>query len=116
MLQCRAGHLGRIDDAGLHQIFELASLGVETIVRIFIGANLLDYNRAFETGIASDLAQRLFARLANDVDTDLLVAVGLDVRQRLAGAQQRNDARSVMITRKVGCSMRVQGVKDVTAL
>src|SRR6185369_13927194 len=69
--------LGRVDDASLHQILERFSRRVEANVLVLLGTNTLDNNRAFLTGVLHDLAQWLFKRTTNDVDTDLLVGIAL---------------------------------------
>ncbi len=87
VLQRRTGHLGRIDDAGLHQILITARCGVEAVVGVVVRANLLDDDRAFVTGIADDLANRLFAGARDDVDANLLVAFALEVVQSTSAAR-----------------------------
>src|SRR5262249_50614872 len=62
---------------------------IEAEVRVVGSANLLDYDRAFESGVADDLAHRLFRRAPHDVHADLLVARHLQVVQSLHSAQQR---------------------------
>ena len=96
---CRAERvtLVGIDDAGLHQVFVTARGGVEAEVRVLVSADLLDHDRAFEAGVADDLANRLFASAADDVDADLLIAFDLESVERRRRAEQchaaaRNDA------------------------
>src|SRR5689334_19318023 len=92
MLQGRAGDLGRIDYAGLDQVFELPGLRVEAEIVIGVGANLLQNNSAFVTGVAGNLAQRLFSRTADDVNTDLLVAFSFEILESMTSAEQRHTA------------------------
>src|SRR5580658_927090 len=66
ILERRASDLGRIDDAGLHQILILIGGGVETEVRICLGLDLLDHDGALDSAVEHDLADRLFASAAND--------------------------------------------------
>ena len=114
-MQSRAGDLGRIDNARLDEIFECAGLGVESEIVLVVVANLPDYDRTFVAGIARDLAQRLFGRAANDVNTDLLIAFRLESGEDLTGAEQcnttaRNDAFFD------GCTGCMQSVFDTRLL
>src|SRR5271165_892373 len=97
MLQSRASDLRGIDHAGLDEIFVHAGLGVEAVVGVAAGADLLEHDRAFKAGVASDLTQRLFAGAADDVDPDLFITETLEAVKCLRGAQEghattRNDA------------------------
>src|SRR6202043_2539986 len=52
-----------------------------------------DHDRAFDTGILGDLADRRFQRLQHDVDAGLHIGVVVvDATDRLLGAQQRHAA------------------------
>src|ERR1700683_2013975 len=73
VLQGRAGDFGRIDDAGLHQVLVLRGSRVVAEVGVLAGANLLHNDGAFPSAVADDLANRLLASAANDIDADLLV-------------------------------------------
>src|SRR5205823_8172158 len=88
VLQSGSGDLRRIDNARLHQVFELASLGIKSEVRVGTRTDLLDHDCTLVTSVAGDVSQRLFSRAANDVDTNLLVAFGLRILERFAGAKQ----------------------------
>src|SRR6202050_3001900 len=92
VLQGRTRYLGRIDDAGLHQVLILRGGSIEAKVRVVVDADLLDHNRAFVTGVADDLPHWLFTSAANDIDADLLVSVELQAFQSLGCAQQRHAA------------------------
>src|SRR3954463_7135344 len=60
VLECCSGHLGRVDNAGLHQVLVDASFGVVAKV-LFLGREYFSYNnRAFFAGIGDNLAQWLF--------------------------------------------------------
>ena len=79
VLQRRAGYLGGVDDAGLHQIFVDIRCGVVAVVRVLALVDFADNHRAFFAGVADDLAEGLFEGAADDLGTDLLVAFqGLD--------------------------------------
>src|SRR5947208_8378056 len=70
------GDLGGVDDAGRHQVLELAGGRVEAAGAV-VGQELLDDDRALLAGIGRDLAGRLLERAADDVDTHPDVALGL---------------------------------------
>jgi hypothetical protein len=75
VLQRGTGNLGRIDDAGFHQVFELISLGVVAVVVILGVADLADDDCAFFTGVGNNLAERLFQSAADDIGADLFVVI-----------------------------------------
>src|SRR6185312_4344706 len=92
-LQCRAHHLGRIDDAFRHQVDVLARLRVETKAVGILLEDLADYDRAILAGIECDLARRPGERLADDVYAVLLILVrGANALEHLGRAQERNAA------------------------
>jgi hypothetical protein len=76
VLQSRAGDLGRVDDAGGHQVFVLAGGGVEAEVgvRRWRGPSRTTIAPS-KPALPDDLAQRLLAGARDDVDADLLVAI-----------------------------------------
>src|SRR5271166_3017930 len=92
ILQRRPSHLRRIDHARFHQVFKLHRSSVEAVVRVVVATNLLDDDGAFVTGIADNLANRLFAGARDDVDANLLVAFALQVLQHQRRTQQRHAA------------------------
>src|SRR5271157_837333 len=92
VLQCRPRDLGRIDDAGLHQVLELIGLRVVAEVLVFRLANSAHNNRALFARVDNDLAQRLFERAAHDVGADPLVAFQVQRLDGVAAAQQRHAA------------------------
>ena len=61
---------------------------------VWIKGQLLGYrsagraerDRAFQSGIEHDLAQRFFTSTSDDLQTDLLVAIEFVIHQRLGGA------------------------------
>src|SRR3546814_12630745 len=74
-----AHDLGRVDDAGLHQIAVLALGGVEAPVGLLALQHLADDHRTIGTGVLGDLPGRRLDGLADDLDADALVVVaGLD--------------------------------------
>src|SRR6185437_4701276 len=86
VLQCRSGHLGRVDDAGLHQILVDACFGVVSEVKVLGREYLGGHHRTLFAGIGGDLAQRLFEGSAHDLCTCFFVA-----HQRLdEGVYRRN--------------------------
>ena len=59
VLECSAGHLGRVDDAGLEKVLEDAAKSVVSVV-LLLGSEDLGHNDgAFFAGIGGDLPQRL---------------------------------------------------------
>src|ERR1700761_1856861 len=60
ILQRSAGYLGRIDHTSRNQIFVLVGAGVVAVVRVAVVADLADDHSTFLTGVANDLAKRLF--------------------------------------------------------
>src|SRR6266851_4010014 len=80
-LQSRPGDLGRINDAGLHEVLVLLSGRVESEVWILVAADLLHYNRALGSGVENDLPNRLLTRAAYDVDAELLIAIHLQLTE-----------------------------------
>ena len=77
VLESRASHLGRVDDAGFHQVLILAGGGIETVVLVLVGQNLLDEDRALIPRVARDLANRLFAGALDDLHAGQFVAFPL---------------------------------------
>src|SRR5580700_7896467 len=56
VLQSRASDLGRVDDAGFHQVLVLPRSGVVAVIGVLAGADLFDHDRAFPAAVADDLA------------------------------------------------------------
>src|SRR6266567_1944810 len=73
ILQCRAGHLGRIDDSRLDHVLVLISEHIVAILitlMLFLStAHTLNNDRTIFTTIDHKLAQRLFKRAAQNTDT-----------------------------------------------
>src|SRR4051794_16635038 len=61
VLQRRAGHLGGVDDAGLHEVLVLAGGGVKAVGTLE-AADLLHDDATLETGVERDLLERLLER------------------------------------------------------
>ncbi|CQN42792.1 Uncharacterised protein [Salmonella enterica subsp. enterica serovar Typhimurium str. DT104] len=74
MLQGRAGHLGRVQDAHGDHVAELAGGGV-VAVAAFAGLDVGHDHARFFTGVGHDGAQRGFQRTAGDGDAQVLVFV-----------------------------------------
>src|SRR5271165_6696763 len=117
VLQRRARDLGGVDHAGLHQILVDVRSGVVAVVRILAVVDLADNHSALFTGVANNLAQRLFDGTADDLGADLLVAFeGLDELVHFGGAANkghtasRNDA---FLDSGAGC---VHGILDASFL
>src|ERR1035437_6436824 len=88
VLECRAGHLGRVDDAGLHKILVDAGCRVVAEVRVLRLENLGHHNSALFAGICDNLAQRLFEGTTHDLRAYFFVAL-----KRLdEGVHRRNGA------------------------
>ena len=62
VLQRAAGHLGRVDDAGLNHIDVLVVQRVIAVARLLGALDLLDDDGAFHARVGRDLANRLFQR------------------------------------------------------
>ncbi len=83
-MQSRAGHFRRIDDPGIHHVDPLAGGGVKSDSFVFF-LQPFDDDRPFETGVLGDLANRLFQRPFDNVDTCRLIPC------RLYTFDSRND-------------------------
>src|SRR5262249_52156453 len=91
ILQGAPHDLGRIDDALGHQVAVFAGLSVKAVRILVFVDDLADYNRAISTSVDRDLARRRLQRLADDVDTVLLVFVlRAKALERIARTQQRD--------------------------
>ena len=73
VLQRRTGDLGRVDDAGLDQVGQLAGRRVEAD-RALGGLDLTHDDRAFEAGVVGDVAAGSDERLPHGAGTGRLVA------------------------------------------
>src|SRR3954471_20953673 len=91
VLQRRAGDLGRVDDAGGHEVHVLAGGGVEAPAGLGV-ADLLRHDAALEAGVHGDLLQRGLARDAHDVGTGRLVTAELELLERDRGRLRESDA------------------------
>src|SRR6266849_6659046 len=72
VLERRAGHLGRVDDASLEHVGVLVVQGVIAVPGLAL-TNLLDDYRALHARVRGNLPERLLERLADDGDAGLLV-------------------------------------------
>ena len=84
VLQRAAHDLGRVDDAGLHQVFEFFGRRIETEGTLAV-ADLVDDDGAFPAGVGRDPACRILDRLLDDPDADLLF---LAAPRRLSSAAE----------------------------
>src|SRR5437879_3073628 len=82
VLQSRAGHLGGVDYAGLHQVFVFVSRSVEAMVGILVAADLLHDDGTLGSRVEHNLPNRLFAGAAHDRHAELLVAFECELLQR----------------------------------
>src|SRR4051794_21578923 len=72
VLERRAGHHRRVDDAGADQVDDLAGGRIEALA--LLGAtDVVDDDRALEAGVLRDLTERLLERAEHDARTGLLV-------------------------------------------
>src|SRR5215207_10121782 len=93
VLQRRAGHLRRVDDARLDQILVDVRQGVVAELVVLARAHLLEDDRALATRVLHDHAERLLDRATDDLHADLLVAVRqLDLVERALRAHERHAA------------------------
>ena len=76
VLEGGADHLDGVDDAHLEEVAVLVRSGVVAEV-VFAFFDLVDDDRAFETGVADDLAEGLLDGAADDVDAELLLVIDL---------------------------------------
>ena len=83
--------LGRVDDAGLDHVLELAGAGVEADVAGRL-EQLTDDDRTLFARVLGDLTGRLLERATDDLDADRDVALGLDLVDRRDGADERHAA------------------------
>ena len=112
----RNANFGRVDDAGLDHVHIFFGRGVVAAVGVLVFANLSNDDGAFASGIARDLADRLFERTPDDVHADLLLQRDILERiQRLHAAEiGRAAARDDAFFD--GCLGGVQGVFDAGLL
>ena len=89
VLQCRPHHFGRVDDAGLNQVFVNTFIGIETKATLAL-ADLMHYHIAFLPGIVSNLPERHLQSIVNDLSPGLLIAACLDLQSRFPAANQRD--------------------------
>ncbi len=92
-----------------------AVVGVEAVVGVFVGPDLLDHDGAFIAGVADDLANRFLAGAANDVDADLLVVLGFEVVESRSRTQQSHAAagNDAFLHRR---ARGMQGILDASLL
>src|SRR4051794_20726683 len=91
VLERRAGHHRRVDDAGADQVDVLAGGRVEAVAGLGL-AHLVDHDRALVAGVLRDLAERLLERADDDLRAGLLVLVIEDVEVDGVDRLQERDA------------------------
>src|SRR6478735_2960003 len=87
VLQRRARHLDRVDDAGGEQVDVLTRRGVETVTGLET-AHLLRDDATLETGVDRDLLERGLGRDAHDVGAGRLVTLEHELVERLGGLDE----------------------------
>src|SRR5262249_33436933 len=89
ILQCRADHLGRINDPLRNEVLKLTGLRVEAESVGVVVLNLADDHRAVFASVDCNLSRRPGERLFDHLDAVPLVLVfALQLVQGLAGTQQ----------------------------
>src|SRR3984893_454670 len=110
VLDRRANHLGRVDDALRDQVDVFAGLRVEAVRILVLLEDLADDDGAVLARVDRDLAWRPGERLADDLDAGLLVVVrGLDALE-LLGSTEQGDAAArydAFLNRRTGRMHRV---------
>ena len=114
VLQRAAGHLGRIDDAGLHKVHPFIGGDVQTFVALAALA-FADDERAFEARVVGEAAEGLFDGAAHDLRAHGFVAVELEGVEGLLRADERDTAAGDDAFFD-GCARGVQGVFDAGLL
>src|ERR1700723_3702851 len=110
ILQGDAHDLGRVDDAGLDQVFELAGLGIVAVGVFVLVQHLAGGDRTVLTGVLGDLTQGHQNRLADDINTNaLIVVIRLQLREDKRSARQ-SDAAPRNNTFFNGCTGCVKSV------
>src|SRR4051794_33750007 len=115
VLQRRARHHRRVDDAGRDEVDDLAAGGVEALALLRL-ADVVDDDRALEAGVLRDLAGRLLERAQDDLRAGLLILVAelIEVDRR-GGLEQRHAAarHDALLEGRAG---RLQRVLDAVLL
>ncbi len=92
VLQCGAGHLGRIEHAHFDHVAVLAGGRVVTVVTL-AALHLVDHDRRLIAGVGNDFTQRLLQGAQHDLDAGILiVVVALEFANSSTGADQRHAA------------------------
>src|SRR4051812_31175805 len=91
VLQRRAGHLGRLDDAVGEHVDVLAGRGVEAVTRPE-AEHLLRHDAALEAGVDGDLLQRSQQRDLDDVRAGRLVTAEVELLEGGHGGVGQRDA------------------------
>src|SRR5271163_255863 len=107
-------HLDGVNNPHLQQVPILVTLRVVPEV-VFALADLVDDDRALETGVLHDLTKGLLERAADDLDAELLLFVHLETIERGLRAKER-DAATGDDALFDGCTRRVKRVFDAGLL
>ena len=102
VLQGATTDLGRVDDAGGDEVAVLAGLSVvaERPLTLF---DLLDDDRAFFARVGDDLAEGFLDGATDDVNTEALLSLDLELVERLLRADE-SDAATGDDAARVACS------------
>src|SRR5271165_4178263 len=92
VLQCQAGDLCGINHAGLYEVLEFASVGVEAKVVVLGVAHASDNQGSLVSCVEGNLPQRFFESALDDVDADGFVALELELVESRYAAQKRSAA------------------------
>lgn len=114
ILQCASGDLRRIDDAGFQHIFVLVfcCIVADAVACFF---DLFSYDSTFEAGIVSDLTNRSFDSMTDEVHTGLDIAFCFDGIQFILDIEQGGAAASDD-TFFDSCTGRIQSIFDAQSL
>ena len=111
VLQSRAGHLRRVDDARGEHVDVLARCRVEALARGELG-DLVRDDAGLEACVEGDLLQRSLDRDANDVRTGRLVARERESVESLGARLDQRDATTGDDALFDGCLRVANGVLD----
>jgi hypothetical protein len=111
VLQSRAGHLGRVDDALCEQVTVLTGRSVEAESGLELG-DLVGHNTGLHACVEGDLLQRRLDGNADDVRARCLVTGELESLERLLAGLDESDATTGDDALLDGCLRVANGVLD----
>src|SRR5690606_33359204 len=82
---------GRVDDAGLEEVFVLLGAGVEAVAALGL-ADGVDDDRAFVASVLGDEPERLLEGAAEDLDADELLARDIETFEGALAADESHAA------------------------